>query len=967
MKNYYSPARGTSNRRLFRLNRVRVVLLLALVAALSCLPFYVFAQDDAASARSKRWAIDTAVTKGTVFVMYQAPNGDTVCRDATLSESLALKADTSAKGLRQINHLESQKAGNGPSASESPNANLTIILRATAQLDGNPEAKAAFIAAAAKWESLIKDPITIIIDVDYGPTFFGTPFSGPNILGATATQQIAFENNYSDVRSRLLSHASSAQETTLYNALPTSSLPTNLGSVDTIFVATPVLRALGAIDPVADPPSEPNFGSVPKIAFNSGFGFDFDPSDGITGNRTDFDAVAVHEIGHALGFDSAVGEQEIAPPGTQLTASLWDIFRVRPGTANLGNFNTVQRILSTDGAQVQFNGGPELALSTGNPLGDNGDGEQASHWKDDAQTGGVFIGIMDPSITRNRREVLQPNDENAVDMFGFTIGTTPPPANDNFADSNHLTGASGTVTGTNAGATKETGEPIQPESPIPPPRTGGRSVWYDWTATGTGQTTIDTNGSNFDTTLAVYTGSVLTSLSLVVANDDISPLGAPPPRNLQSLVTFTATVGTTYRIQVDGFNPTDTGNITLHWSGPAIGPNTVQFTASTASANETANATTHVDLQVTRTGNTLAGATVNYTTSNLTASDRFDYEAAAGTLQFAAGETSRIITVFIVDDAFGEGPETFSVTLSNPVNCTLGSPVTVTVTINSNESADGPNPVKNATFNSDFFVRQHYLDFFNREPDPGGLAFWKNQIDECETRPPAEQQPCREIRRINVSAAFFLSIEFQQTGYLVERLYKVAYGDGVGTSTLNGAHQLAVPIVRLNEFLPDTQQIGRGVVIGDPGADQLLENNKQALIAEFVQRPRFLAKYPVGMTPGAFVNDLIANTGSGLISPDERNQLVSDLTTGAKNRAQVLRAIADDSDLFAAERNRAFVLAQFFGYLRRNPNDAPETGLDYTGYDFWLGKLNQFGGNFVNAEMVKAFIVSGEYQARFGP
>jgi hypothetical protein len=95
--------------------------------------------------------------------------------------------------------------------------------------------------------------------------------------------------------------------------------------------------------------------------------------------------------------------------------------------------------------------------------------------------------------------------------------------------------------------------------------------------------------------------------------------------------------------------------------------------------------------------------------------------------------------------------------------------------------------------------------------------------------------------------------------------------------------------------------------------------------------------------------------------------LINDLTSGAKNRAQVLRAVAEDSDLFNAETNTAFVLTQYFGYLRRNPNDAPEAGLDYTGFDFWLGKLNQFNGNFVNAEMVKAFIVSGEYQGRFGP
>jgi hypothetical protein len=75
--------------------------------------------------------------------------------------------------------------------------------------------------------------------------------------------------------------------------------------------------------------------------------------------------------------------------------------------------------------------------------------------------------------------------------------------------------------------------------------------------------------------------------------------------------------------------------------------------------------------------------------------------------------------------------------------------------------------------------------------------------------------------------------------------------------------------------------------------------------------------------------------------------------------------VAEDSDLNTAEFNRAFVLMQYLGYLRRNPNDPQDT--DYTGYDFWLTKLNQFNGNFVNAEMVKAFITSGEYRNRFGP
>jgi CubicO group peptidase (beta-lactamase class C family) len=256
-----------------------------------------------------------------------------------------------------------------------------------------------------------------------------------------------------------------------------------------------------------------------------------------------------------------------------------------------------------------------------------------------------------------------------------------------------------------------------------------------------------------------------------------------------------------------------------------------------------------------------------------------------------------------------------------------------------------------------FFVRQHYLDFLNREPDPSGLEFWVNNIAVC-----GADETCREVKRINTSAAYFLSTEFQETGYLAERLYKAAYGDGTGTSTFGGAHQISVPIIRFNEFLPDTQAIGQGVIVGQEGWTAVLENNKQTFTRQFVTSPRFLAVLPISMSPAEFVDKLNANTG-GALSRSERDQLVNDLSSGIKERAQVLRAVSEDPDLNRAEFNRAFVLMQYFGYLRRNPNDSQES--DYTGYDFWLTKLNQFNGNFVNADMVKAFLDSDEYQARF--
>jgi hypothetical protein len=254
----------------------------------------------------------------------------------------------------------------------------------------------------------------------------------------------------------------------------------------------------------------------------------------------------------------------------------------------------------------------------------------------------------------------------------------------------------------------------------------------------------------------------------------------------------------------------------------------------------------------------------------------------------------------------------------------------------------------------EFFVRQHYADFLNRQPDAAGLSFWTNQITSCGT-----DQTCIEIKRINVSAAFFLSIEFQQTGYLVYRTYKAAYGN---------LPNAPVPL-KFEEFLPDTQMIGQGVVVNAPGWEQQLENNKVAFFLDFVSRLRFRNEYPTGMLPAQFVDALFAKAAV-TPSASERSAAINEFgsapdTSDTAARARVLRRIAENPTLDQQEKNRAFVLMQYFGYLRRNPYDPPEQTLDYQGYNFWLNKLNQFNGNFVNAEMVKAFITSGEYRQRF--
>jgi hypothetical protein len=233
----------------------------------------------------------------------------------------------------------------------------------------------------------------------------------------------------------------------------------------------------------------------------------------------------------------------------------------------------------------------------------------------------------------------------------------------------------------------------------------------------------------------------------------------------------------------------------------------------------------------------------------------------------------------------------------------------------------------------EYFVRQHYLDFLGREPDESGFNFWSNQMLEC-----GADVGCLERRRVNVSAAYFLSIEFQETGGLVDGLYRASYGRR--------------PMFA--EFMPDTATVARDVVVGRAGWAQLLESNKQAFVDAWVQRADFQSAYG-GLTDESYVDTLISHTSASFNG--NRDALVSGLSNGTMTRAAVLRQVVENEGFIQAKRNETFVMMQYFGYLRRDP--------DESGYQFWLRKLNEFNGNFEQAEMVRAFLISGEYRDRF--
>jgi hypothetical protein len=238
-----------------------------------------------------------------------------------------------------------------------------------------------------------------------------------------------------------------------------------------------------------------------------------------------------------------------------------------------------------------------------------------------------------------------------------------------------------------------------------------------------------------------------------------------------------------------------------------------------------------------------------------------------------------------------------------------------------------------------FFVEQQYRDFLGREADDSGLGFWSNEIAQCNG-----DAACVEARRVNTSGAFFLSIEFQETGYMLYLFNKASFGT----------------MPRRNDFLVRMQAAAQGVVVGQVEWQKKLEDNKRLAAEAWVAREDFRQRFG-SLTNEQFVDALLAN--AGVFATDDRVALVQGLNSGAETRATVLRKVADNAEFRRKEQNPAFVLMQYFGYLHRNPDEGPDS--DLSGFNFWRQKLDDNGGDFHKAEMVRAFIEATEYRDRF--
>lgn len=409
----------------------------------------------------------------------------------------------------------------------------------------------------------------------------------------------------------------------------------------------------------------------------------------------------------------------------------------------------------------------------------------------------------------------------------------------------------------------------------------------------------------------------------------------------------------------------------------------VVFSAPTYTEAESTGSAT---ITVTRSGDTTGSATVNFTALSGTASSRTDFNSVLNTLRFAPAETSKTVVIHITNDLFVEGSETINLALSNPAGATLGTPNTATLTITDNDTTQ---PTTNPIDERDFFIRQQYRDFLHRDPDAPGLAFWAGEYDrrfsDC-TRlfdfNEEGRRKCYIRARASISSAFFLSTEFQQTGYLIYRTYDVAFAR-LGATRPPRNQGITQAAIRLEEFLFDTQAIAQGIIVNNAVDVVRLEDNRQTYFRNFVQRTDFLARFPASLSASEYVDALFTSAG---ITPtaNERLAAVAAYSPGGTDgRATALRAIVSNEQIYQREFNRAFVLLQYFGYLQRNPSDAPEPDLGFAGYNFWLNKMDAAStseplnsqnvsndsvalGRVQRAEMIEAFIISIEYQQRFG-
>ena len=229
-------------------------------------------------------------------------------------------------------------------------------------------------------------------------------------------------------------------------------------------------------------------------------------------------------------------------------------------------------------------------------------------------------------------------------------------------------------------------------------------------------------------------------------------------------------------------------------------------------------------------------------------------------------------------------------------------------------------------YDNDFFVQQQYIDFLTRFPEASGFQAWMNVLSTCNGDRNCLDGP--DGKRVLVSQSFYQAPEFNIKGFFAHRYYAATLGR-------RATYQ---------EFVTDMRNL-TGQTAAETNA------KRDAFAANWVTRGDFVAAYPASMTAEQFVDKVLATAG---ITLSNRQALIDSLNGGA-SRASVLRQIIDSQTLQDKEYDPAFVAIQYYGYLRRAPEQA--------GYDAWLGYLRAHPGDYKT--MVWGFVYSQEYFNRF--
>jgi uncharacterized repeat protein (TIGR01451 family) len=400
---------------------------------------------------------------------------------------------------------------------------------------------------------------------------------------------------------------------------------------------------------------------------------------------------------------------------------------------------------------------------------------------------------------------------------------------------------------------------------------------------------------------------------------------------------------------------------------------TIQFSLSNYQINEGAQNTPQgfasLAVEVVRGGDTSGAATVKYFTSDTSggnecdqltgqASQRCDYAMTAGTLRFAAGESSKTINIPIINDGYKEGNEFFSIQLQSPAGASLGSISQATLMIE-DDDAVATTPQQNPYLNNNFFVRQNYLDYLYREPDTSGFNDWVGVLNNCGPEKGFLGAP-PNCDRAHVVHGFFAAPEHINSGFLIYRMYEVGLGR----------------LPRYSEFVPDMASLsGFGL------SDAVKQQNLADYLEEFATKQEFVSRFSDSLQPSqaaTLISKLeqtagvtlpaTATTNAGQPQQYGRQELINLRANGTFTVGQTLKAFVEQQPVYDISFPRGHVTLLYFAHLRRDPdlNDPNLVG--------WKDWVDVFTNGKPSAgipprdihHLIFGFIYSEEYRKRFG-